>query len=78
MRNELTKMAAREQQLRHEVRAYQEHAYDLQQAAVHQAEQEQAALTAELERELPASARPGDVTLRLGGEENLPTKVGQA
>ena len=68
LRQELSAMMQREQTLREEIRAYQEHAYEMQQAAVQQAEAEQAAINAELERELPPSARPGDVTHRLGGE----------
>ena len=54
-----------------QVRAYQEHAYEMQQHATQQAEAEQAAMNAELERELPASARPGEVTHRLGGDVTL-------
>jgi hypothetical protein len=59
LRSELSTMVQREAQLRDEIRAYQEHAYELQQAAVQHAEAEQAAINAELERELPPSARPG-------------------
>ena len=71
LRAELSKMAQREAQMKEEMRAYQEHAYELQQAAVQQAEAEQAAITAELERELPPSARPGEVTPRLGGDNDV-------
>lgn len=35
-------------------------------------------MMAELERELPASARPGDMTPRLGGDANLPMTVPMA
>ena len=75
LRAELSNMVEREAQLRAEVRAYQEHAYELQQVAVQQAEADQAAVNAELERELPASARPGDVTHRLGGETLLVDEI---
>ena len=78
LRAELAKMSERESRLREEVRAYREHTYELQQAAQRQAEAEQAALAAELERELPPSARPGNVTHRLGGDNNLPNKVAMA
>ena len=50
LRQELSAMMQREQTLREEIRAYQEHAYEMQQAAVQQAEAEQAAINAELER----------------------------
>ena len=76
LRAELSAMAQREAQLRDEARAYQEHAYELQQAAVQQAEAEQAAMTAELERELPPSARPGEVTPRLGGDTDIADDLG--
>ena len=78
LRGELTKLAEREGRLQEEVKAYAEHTRQLQQAAEAQAEAEQAALTAELERELPESARPGEVTPRLGGDVNLPPRVPQA
>ena len=76
--SELTKLAEREKRLRDEVKAYQAHAKEMEEAAEAQAQAEHAALKAELERELPSSARPGDVTPMLGGENNLPTKVPQA
>ena len=76
--SELTKLAEREKRLRDEVKAYQAHAKEMEEAAEAQAQAEHAALTAELERELPSSARPGDVTPMLGGENNLPAKVPQA
>ncbi|KOO27345.1 hypothetical protein Ctob_003577 [Chrysochromulina tobinii] len=64
--SELTKLAEREKRLRDEVKAYQAHAKEMEEAAEAQAQAEHAALTAELERELPSSARPGDVTPMLG------------
>ena len=71
LRTELSTMVQREARFKEEIRAYQEHAYEMQQAAVQQAEAEQAAITAELQRELPPSARPGEVTPRLGGDADL-------
>ena len=71
LRTEVSGLEQRKEQLKDEIRAYQEHAYEMQQAAVQQAEAEQAKIQEELERELPPSARPGEVTPRLGGDMDL-------
>ena len=66
LRDELLRAGDKLGALREELHAYEEQAYKMQETAALQAEAEQAALAAELEAELPTSARPGNITPTLG------------